>query len=240
MPLYSSSSNEMPLFDVNQNQQQYPLITSLADTDTLLVKTAIDGAYKSISVLDFKTILGSGDNVSITPVNLTYASDGDTNGLFYYAGTLGGKAAWQNPAAINQIVISMSSAYSSQNNDATQLTNRQPSSAIATSDTPGSFYQIYINYYAITPNYYSLRARDYPANNPTGWIIKASVDGSTWDTLDTVSNLPLAQNQWISRALTGVTKSYRFFQIVENGLSSSGDNIFCIGEFEVYGIATPV
>ncbi len=149
------------------------------------------------------------------------------------------KQFWQNPATIAECLSSMSSCYDSLNCHPEYLTDRQPSAYIATQNVVGSSYQIYIDNYTIIPNYYSIRARDYPYNNPTGWILKGSLTSADWDTIDTVSNMPLSQNQWVSRPLTG-NKNYRFFQIVENGSSTSGDNIFCIGEFEIYGKVTPV
>lgn len=43
---------------------QYPNITTLADTDLLLVQTSIDGAYKNIAVSDFKLYFGSSSDSS--------------------------------------------------------------------------------------------------------------------------------------------------------------------------------
>lgn len=225
----------------------YALITTLSDDDLLLVQTSSDGAYKSISVSSLKTIFessvnggsgGSGNNGSHPSITFTYVSDGDSEGFFYYLGTKGGTVSWTNPATNGELLNSASSFYDNNNEDINGLTDRQPTTYLATSNTPNSFYQFSISNYTIAPDYYSVRARNYAANNPTGWILKGSTDGSNWDVLDTVSGNPLAQNQWSSRPLVGVTKAYRFFQLVENGQSTSGDNIFCVGEFELYGVAT--
>lgn len=221
-----------------------PPINTLADGDISLIQTT-DGVYHSVSISTLKTIFGSsgtnsnndGNNssssTSVTK-SFTYVSDGDTNGLFYWIGTKEGTQSWSNPIATHLIYANMSSQYDSSHFHPEYLFDRQVNDDIATANIPNSFYQIDLVNIAFQPNYYSIRARNYNANNPQSWNLLGSVDTTSWDVLDTVTNNPLSQNQWCSRPVS-TNKSYYYFRIVQTGLSTSGDNIFCVGEFEIYG-----
>ena len=222
---------------------QYKNLPNITTNDlTAIISLQLaDGSYANMSLIDLKALIGSSNTGSANnsgsstlTKTLTYTSDGDINGLFYWIGTKQGTQAWVNPHTANLLIAGMSSSYNSDHFHPEYLFDRQPNSSIATANIPNSFYEIGLLNSTIKPNYYSLRARNFYANNPTGWKVLFSETTANWDELDSVTNTPLAQNQWVSRPLTA-TKDYKYIKIVAQGASTSGDNIFCIGEFEVYG-----
>jgi len=186
--------------------------------------------------------------------NAIYQSDGDSNGIFYYLGTNKNSQAWSNPVLDNIVNISLSSFYtsllSSSNisyNHPEYLVNGQENIFVATANIPNSYYLIDLKSYTLCPNYYSIRARNYDAQNPQNWQLQASADNINWDILDSRSNNPLSPNQWLSISLPNIVKSYRYFKIVETGLSTinnennalplgSSSYIFSLGQIEFYGL----
>lgn len=177
---------------------------------------------------------GGGTTPPSSGIALTYVSDGDANGLFYHLGTNGKTSGWINPHTSGIIQGSLSSAFSSAHNRPEFIFDRQVNDSIATANIPNSWYMVDLKTVKLKPNYYSIRARDFSANNPSNWIFQASNDNTTWIDLDMQQNKNLQINQWFSTPVSN-NNSFRYFRFLQNGVSTSGDHIFCVGEIEIYG-----
>ncbi len=116
------------------------------------------------------------------------------------------------------------------------LVDRAANDAIATANIANSFLIIDLKTRKLQPNYYSIRARNFNANHLKNWKFQASNDYATWIDLDTRAlATALTSNQWFSAPINGQTTAYRFFRLLQTGLSSSADNVLTLGEIEMYG-----
>ena len=72
--------------------------------------------------------------------------------------------------------------------------------------------------------------------NPTSWEIRASVDGTNWATIHTVTNanLPASNKTRVEYTISGVTTAYKYFRFYINSIVSAGT--FQLQDF--YFIAT--
>jgi hypothetical protein len=216
--------------------KEFPPITTLQDSDLLVLQNAT-GTYKSIKASDLKSYCQSGlSSPATTSYTLTFQSSGDTKGAFYCLGTVGTGIGWSNPYKAGFLGISLSSIYDSSNANVEDLVNRTADNAFATSDLPNSWVAVDFRQRKLACNYYSIRARNYDANHLKGWNLQGSNDFSTWTTLHSKTNNPLAANQWYSAATTANQSTfYRFFRILQTQVSTSGDNFLTMGELELYG-----
>ncbi|MEH2118727.1 hypothetical protein [Nostoc sp.] len=83
---------------------------------------------------------------------LTFASSGDANGVFYYLGTNKGSTVWANPAGINFTV----SASSTENGSVVSLTNRY-NSEFYTANQANQWVSFGLNNSTLKCNYYSIK-----------------------------------------------------------------------------------
>lgn len=209
-------------------------VIALQDTDWFLIeRPGAESQYFKVSLATLKGLFGTSNVPSRQSTLLNFQSDGDNQGVFYFLGKKG-RADWANPLLAGEIAITIFSPYDTNHNNPAYLCDRQPNSAIATSNQPGSYYLIDLKNYRLKINHYSLRARDYHANNPSNWQLQGSDDLQAWLALDSQVNRNLQQNQWFNSAVQAV-EAKRYFRIISTGASSSGDNIFCIAELELYG-----
>lgn len=167
---------------------------------------------------------------------LTYASDGDANGLFYWLGTNRGIQNWQNPHVANFINISLSSFFSSEFAFPESLVNRSLSNNTATADGTGNTFTVDLGIKnTLNCNYYSLRGRNSLSGHPRGWKFQASTNSTTWIDLDTqTNNSTINQNIWFSTPITD-SGYYRYFRILNTGINNGGDTYLGLGEWEFYG-----
>lgn len=212
--------------------KDYPELTQAKDGDLLLCFDSSNNTTKKIKLSTLKTYLSSTTEKTAT---LTYTLSGDSNGLFYYLGTTGTGSGWSNPFLSNLIVLSASSFFDSSNSDLSRLVNRLDDNGIATANQVNSWIKIDLRQRTLLPSYYSVRARQFNANLIRNWKMQASNDDTTWIDLDTRVSNNLAASQWFSVAIS-TTNYYRYFRILQTGLSSSSDNILTLGEVELYGI----
>ncbi|QHG15809.1 discoidin domain-containing protein [Nostoc sp. ATCC 53789] len=209
--------------------------TSAEDTDLFVLQNPTTGETYSITKADLFSGLSSGGGSGTDETALTYSSNGDDNGLFYYLGTNGKTTFWVNPATTSALIVTASST--------------EGGSPVGLSDRSASEYYSnisannWIKYQIDTGkklkcNYYSIRSR---ANNvdyyPRNWILQGSNDGSTWTDLDTqVNNTTISSiSQWLSLPVTSTT-AYSYFRLLQNGVDSSGVGYLCLGEIELYGL----
>ena len=178
-----------------------------------------------------------------TNVSLTYSSNGDTNGLFYYLGTNKNTVSWVNPQP-NKIEVSASSI---QFGNVATLTDRQDTEFYTTTGTPDGWVKIHTLTGKLKCNRYSIRNR-YRADNDAGsalrnWKLQGSNNDVDWTDLDIQTNNTslIASSQWLT--LTSISsESYCYFRLLETGVNSSGNYAICLSEIELYGeyIPTPI
>lgn len=162
-------------------------------------------------------------------VELTFASNGDTNGLFYYLGTSQLTQTWANPHP-TQIFTTVSGT----NFDGAPLTDRQQTGAsFYTDNVPSSFMRVDLGLgLKFAPNYYTLQVPD--TYIPRSWNLQGSNDNTTWDDLHVVLNQTYSAFQWVG-AVVSPPDRYRYFRVLQTGLNQIGDNFLVISELELYG-----
>lgn len=206
------------------------------DDDLLLIWDSQSLSTKSIKISSLKTLFGTGEGTGTsTNIKLSYSFDGDTSGLFYFIGTEGRKTPWQNPHTAGFIQVTMSSVYASDHNNPHYLVDRQVNANIATQHIKDSWYKINLGNYKLQPNFYSIRARNYPSSNIRNWKLQASNDDVDWIDLDIQINNGLSQNQWFSKEIPITSNYYKYFRLLQTDYSTSNDYYFCPGELELYG-----
>jgi hypothetical protein len=177
---------------------------------------------------------GSGSG-SANSNNLTYLSDGDANGLFYYLGTKRNTTAWSNPAG-NGLTVTASAV---ENGSVEQLCNRNGND-FWTPSAPNSWVGFYINSGKLICNRYSIKSREVnDGYYPRTWTLQGSNDNSTWTDLDVnVNNNQLnSPAQWLSRPVVS-SVGYSFFRVLNVWTNSHGYFHLCLGEVELYGLYT--
>jgi hypothetical protein len=209
---------------------EFPELTTLADNDLLLIwdNSASITAKVQLSVL--KAFLGV-TTTTTTTKELTYASNGDVNGLAYFIGTKKSTVTWQNPHN-NGLIMSASDIAAG---TIDSLVDRQPSE-FYTSTIDNSWIKLTISSGSLKCKYYSIRNRSNTDHYLRNWKLQGSNDGSVWVDLDTrINNTTLnSASQWLSFPIT-TTNFYTQFRLLQNGVNSAGYAYLCLGEIELYG-----
>ena len=163
---------------------------------------------------------------------LTWASDGDANGVFYYLGT-SGTTTWVNPAGGAVTVTGSSYDHGA----VSGLTDRTPSDVCTANFANSNFtFGLGSGHYLVV-NRWTVRARsDTYTESPTALKLQGSNDSSTWADVDTRTGISVtAASQWLSYPVTGETTGYRYFRVVSTATNSAGRDYFALGEVELYG-----
>ncbi|MEH1849285.1 MAG: discoidin domain-containing protein [Nostoc sp.] len=206
---------------------------TIADDDDLLVmQNPTTGETYNIKKSDF--LAGFSGSTPSTPTghSLTYASDGDSNGLFYYLGTGKGATTWSNPASVSVLVSSSSAGYG----DPSILINTQ-ADRFWTGDAANSWVMFQFAG-KLTCNYYSIKSRSNDSGHyPRTWKLQGSNDSISWTDVDTQTNNETLVNasQWLSIPVTS-TVGYSSFRLIQVGANSSGYGYLCLDEVELYGL----
>ncbi|MEH2392605.1 MAG: discoidin domain-containing protein [Nostoc sp.] len=201
----------------------------VADGDYVLM-VASDGTLYKILKADF---LSTG--TTNLEINLNYASDGDTNGLFYYLGTNAKTTDWSNPTG-NGVLISASST---ENGSLSSLVDRVSSQWFSNINA-NNYVQFQLTNCKLKPTKYSIKTRSNNADYyPRNWQLLGSNDGINWDVVDEqINNNTLSSiSQWLTIPVSTTTK-YSYFRLLQNGADSSGAGYLCLGEVELYGFYT--
>lgn len=217
---------------------EFPPHENPIDDDLLLIWDATTNSTKHVKIADLKSLFGS----AITPtptskeVTLTYASNGDSNGVFYYIGSNKLTQAWSNPHTDNLITVFFSSAYDESHNNPQYLVDRQVNSLIATKNEINSYMAVDLKAdKSLILSAYSIRARNVNDRNLISWKIQGSNNNQNWIDIDTQQNNPLNASQWFSKIITGQDTAFKAFRILQTGINTNGDYILCVGELELYG-----
>lgn len=173
--------------------------------------------------------MNTGFNV-FTPVVLSYAFDGDTNGVFHYRGRLNNTTSWSNPHDSGAINLSASSIGGNIN----VLVNRAIStnSDFYTNTLPGQFVTVDLNPYKLVCTTVSIQNTD--SFITINWDFQGSNDNFNWTTLNTVTGNPTTSYQWNTKSISNIT-AWRHFRILMNGFDSTGTQYLTFSEFELYG-----
>ena len=218
--------------------------TVAANTDYFIGIDA-DGLLYQISKADLLAGLsssggtgtgGTGTGNSGTNKILTYSSNGDVNGLFYWLGTSNGVNPWINPANVNMLAT----ASSTLKGDVNSLCDRTDAE-FYTYDSPNGWVKFQILSGKLKCNYYSIRNRHDDTNHLLrNWKLQGSNDDANWTDIDTqVDNSFLkVTSQWLSLPVSSVTP-YSYFRIFKNGVNSNGASYLCLSEVELYGEYSP-
>ncbi|MEH1771702.1 hypothetical protein, partial [Nostoc sp.] len=184
---------------------------------------------------------GGGDNSGgengNNGITLTFTSNGDSEGLFYYLGTSGLTTTWSNPVAGSSLIVTASTT---EGGTVASLSDRIASEWYS-NIAANNWVKYQITTGKLICNHYSIRSR---SNNvdyyPRNWQLQGSNDGTNWAVLDEqVNNTDISSvSQWLSLPVTPTT-AYSYFRLLQNGIDSSGVGYLCLGEVELYGEYIP-
>lgn len=170
---------------------------------------------------------------------LTYASDGDTNGVVYFLGTRYGlDGGFTNPQTRGTLRMLASGVLGGSEEQLIAVTDRT-AGHFYTLNTANSFVTFDLGIASLILNGYSYRSRTgFAGDWPTAWVLEGSNNNSSWTTihsLNPVSPAFSATDQWFSQAVVGQTVAYRFIRWRQTASNSAGSNYFVFGEAELYG-----
>jgi hypothetical protein len=175
---------------------------------------------------------------------LTYATDGDTNGLVYYLGTNGLASTFTNPAITGILPVLTSSTEGFTPNNLTDRIQNEWYSG----NSPGSWAAWDIGNYTISIQKYTIRSRSTSnTNHPRTWVLEgtntistttiAGFNAATWTTIDSrLTDTTLSTvNQYYTMTANASSNSFRYLRMRNTGVESSGTNYLVLGEIEFYG-----
>ncbi|MEH2445790.1 MAG: hypothetical protein V7K18_08400 [Nostoc sp.] len=172
-----------------------------------------------------------------TNKTLTFSSNGDTNGLFYWLGTAKGTKAWLNPDGTDLLNATASST----GFGTVHSLCDQADTEFYTNSNSNSWVKFQILSGKLKCNYYSIRNRyrsDSDAQHSLrNWKLQGSNDDAIWVDLDTrINNTFLdTSSKWLSLPVSPTTAAYSYFRILQNGVNSNNYDYLCLGEVELYG-----
>lgn len=175
----------------------------------------------------------SGRDAGLVPVEYTYSSDGDANGVFYALGTNFGAVSWGNPILAGRLAVSMLPGWLQ--GYPADLTDRTSSSAVSsTLDNTNNAIKFDLGVYrALILKKYSLRNRnDVNATIATNVTVSGSNDDSSWTSLVTTAHVA-GTSVWNSITVTPA-EPFRFIRFHSNA-NNSNNGYMTAGEIELYG-----
>lgn len=186
----------------------------------------------SLEVSDIFTDTVTTPNTPETTKALTYASDGDTNGMCYWLGTNKGTTEWSNPN--NKLLILSASSIGVGTLDS--LVDRADSQFYTNSDEPIAWIEINFQSNKINPTHYSIKTRNQSSGHyPRTWKLQGRKSDAMLIDLDVQANNTTlnANNQWLTLPVS--SNDYYQKLRIELSLNSSGFRYLVLGEIEFYG-----
>ncbi|XP_011034881.1 PREDICTED: BTB/POZ domain-containing protein At2g30600-like isoform X2 [Populus euphratica] len=176
---------------------------------------------------------------------LQYISDGDSNGVLYFAGTSYGEHQWINPLLAKRITITASSPPSRYTDPKALVSRTYQGTCFAGPRVEGgqihAWWMIDIGQdHQLMCNYYTLR-QDGSRAFIRYWNLQGSLDGKTWTNLRVHENdqTMCKAGQFASWPITGpqALLPFRFFRVLLTGPTTDGSNPhnLCICFLELYG-----
>lgn len=178
------------------------------------------------------------------PVELTYSSGGDTNGLIYYLGTNALTTAFANPSNQSNLGVVVNGTG---DGNLTGLTDR--TGANWGRNAIGSWCAFDLKAgKSMSVTTYVIRNRSVTTDMPRNWVLEGTntistfditgIDAATWTAIDTRTNDTsiISSLQYVAFTSNGSTSAYRYLRARNTGVSSSAQPWFVIGEIEFYGV----
>uniref|UniRef100_A0ACD5XXC3 Uncharacterized protein n=1 Tax=Avena sativa TaxID=4498 RepID=A0ACD5XXC3_AVESA len=176
---------------------------------------------------------------------LQYISDGDNNGVIYYAGTSFGKHQWINPVLSKNITVTASSPNSRYTNPKALVSQNYQGTCFAGPRVEDgkkcSWWMVDIGQdHQLMCNYYTVR-QDGSTMFMRSWVLQGSMDGENWTSLGAHEDeRTICQpGQFASWPITGPSAllPFRFFRLALTGPTTGvSDNWnLCICFLELYG-----
>lgn len=201
LPGYLQSTDIPPAAPARNRWQVQIESSDYAESTTTVDLSPIQSKLNEISqkIDNLQTSGGSTTPTNSSTKTLTYASDGDANGVCYWISTNYGTEVWSNPHTSGRVVCSIVNPFDA-NRFPSQLVDRQPNVDIATSDAPNSKMRIDLGAgKSLKCNRYSLRGADRGNLHLRSWSLKGSNDSSNWVVLDSqTNNSTINTNSWFS------------------------------------------
>lgn len=179
---------------------------------------------------------------------LTWSSNGDTNGLFYYLGTEGGTTSWSNPSerttndeykvTTDYLNVFNTSYLPPEATDRLGEGDNGGTHIYHSTNTNGSWVSFELaDGVTLQVDRVTLRNRDFHAHLLKNIKVQGSTDGgSNW------TDLWVNSSTWGRDAWNGVTVSdtteYSSFRVLQNGTDSSNYYYLTVAEIELYGTLT--
>jgi len=214
----------------------------IAAVDLSPIQTKLDEIDSKINNLQPSSSGGTTQQPSTQTKELTYASNSDTNDVFYWIGTNYGTQSWTNPHTAQRVICSKSSnTADAQYNFLERLVDRQ-GNAVCTDNRVNSWMKVDLGIKnALRVNHYTIQGRQdaFDSHHPRSWKLQGSNDNQTWTDIDTqVNNTSINLGTWASIPVSGQTNSYRFLQILHTGKTAQNGDFLVFGEWEFYGTLT--
>lgn len=178
---------------------------------------------------------------------LSYASDGDTNGLFYYLGTTKLTASFANPQTNGSIAAVASSTESG----SIVFLSDRISDQFYTSNIPNSWIAFSIIGSSIAVSKYTIRTRAINASQLLrSWTLEgtntissfdvAGINAANWIAIDTRVNdaTLVAAEQYYTINANGATTPFKYLRFRQTGLNTSSADYLVLSELEFYGFFT--
>lgn len=172
-------------------------------------------------------------------LELTYQSNGDTNGLIYYLGTNKLSQTFSNPVESGAVVVTESSFINTSTKGKFAF-DRNINNVFYSANQPGNYLKLNIgDARKLKVKGYSMRAIGGTDNALRNWKLQGSDDDANWTDIDSQSNAAsFSNNAWFYKEITGQTTRFKFFRILSNGQDANGNNFLVLNELELYGTLT--
>lgn len=223
-----------------------PVADAIIEPNETVILTVLSAATYAVTTTAGVTGTIVDDDAGVT---LTYASNGDSNGLIYYLGTNGLTTAFTNPAGTGFLIL----ASGSSTNTPAALTSRD-TTLWASLGTPLQWMALDLGAgKSIDLHDYTLKARSdsnsamlrnwelQGTNSISVWSV-AGVESSSWTVIDTQGNqLSMSvANDFFYTGYPSNKPSYRYLRLIQTGYNSepfpSNDRDYLVlGEIEFYG-----
>ncbi len=177
---------------------------------------------------------------------LTYSSDGDTNGVYYFIGTQFGAQTWANPypTYVNGLTNPSNGvtvgAFSDRITTGEFGTTNTANAYCAVDLGSGRTLQL-LKYSVRNRNSDGTRAiRNFKlqgTNNVATWDA-TGVGAATWADLDVRTadtSMPTTGASWGTYTLATIPLYYRYLRLLQTGVNALGDNFLILTELEFYG-----
>ncbi|MBD2189860.1 hypothetical protein [Pseudanabaena mucicola] len=212
-----------------------------------LIELVFVGSDLWLSAIKIREVY-NGINGLTSLANLSYSSNGDTNGLVYWLGTDGLTTTFSNPQT-SKITGLQSSIFNGVNSLVSRLTDRNTSGEFHSNNEANAWFgfdlgatrRIRVDRYVLqsrsATNDRHLRSWVLEGTNTVSANTVSGFNAATWTAIHSQTNNGWATNVnvFANFAVSSVD-SYRYLRVRQTGANSgSGDLFLTLGEIEFYG-----